>query len=124
MTQTMPSEFPFVQQLPHREKSKLVKLWDHFAAVRMAMDQHGMLVPVKLAAELAGVSRQRIDELVERDQLVRIDLAGHPFITENSFVQWAKSERKNGRPLKQHSAADTWKIAKKVVASKTASKNS
>lgn len=118
----MPSEFPFVQQLPQREKSKLVKLWDHFAAVRMAIDQHGMLVPVSLAAELAGVSRQRIDQLVDSDRLVRIELNGHPFITENSFVQWAKSERKNGRPLKQHSAGDTWKIAKKIAASRTASK--
>lgn len=93
-------EMPFVETLPKREKSRLARLWDHFAAVREISKEHGMLVPVKLAADLAGVSHQRIAELIEDGRLVRIDLHGHRYITENSFVDWAKSERKTGRPVK------------------------
>jgi hypothetical protein len=105
-------EFPWVEQLPKREKSRLAKLWDHFAEVRAIQREHGTIVPVKLAADLAGVTRQRIDDLVERGQLVRIYVNGHPFITENSFVEWAKTERKNGRPLKVLATnKEIWKAA-------------
>jgi len=111
----MAYDFPFVEQLPKREKSRVVKLWDHFAEVRALTNQHGMLVPVQLAASLAGVSRTRIDELVGDDVLKRIELHGHPFITENSFVAWAQSERKRGRPLKDRSDGQVWKIAKEIA---------
>ena len=112
MDQVLASEFPFVEGLPKREKSRLVRLWEHFAEVREAVEQHGMLVPIKLAADLAGVTRQRIDDLVNRGQLNRIEVGGHPFITENSFVEWAKSERKNGRPLKiPETKSALWKVS-------------
>jgi hypothetical protein len=59
-----------------------------------------MLMPIAFAAKIAGVSRQRIDDLVERGQVERVVLNGHPFVTEESFIAWAKSERKAGRPFK------------------------
>lgn len=105
-------EMPFVAELPKREKSRLAKLWDHFTEVRALQREHGTLVPIKLAADLAGVSRQCIDEHIERGQLIRIEVHGHPFITENSFVEWAKSERKAGRPIKVPSSnKDLWKVS-------------
>jgi len=115
MTETMASEFPFVEQLPKREKSRLLKLWDHFAEARALTKEHGMLVPVQLAASLAGVSNQRIHQLMEADQLKRVELNGHPFVTENSFVVWAQSERKNGRPFKDLAKGETWKLAKQIA---------
>lgn len=101
------ADFPFVATLPKREKSRLARLWDHFAAVREISKEHGMLVPVKMAADLAGVSHQRIADLIGDGRLVRIDLHGHRYVTENSFVEWAKSERKNGRPLKVQSSNES-----------------
>jgi len=117
MSEFVLSEFTFVQELPLREKSRLQKLWDHFAEVRKIVTEHGMLVPIALAAELAGVARQRIDELVEHGQLHRVELNGKPFVTENSFVAWAKSERKDGRPLgvETISNKEMWAVASKVA---------
>jgi len=93
-------ELPFMQGLPKREQSRFAKLWAHFRAVKAVMEKHGMIVPVQTAANLAGVSHQRIAQLIADGRLVRVDLDGHRYVTENSFVEWAKSLRKNGVPLK------------------------
>lgn len=105
------SEFPFVEELPKREKSRVMKLWDHFKEAKAIMAEKGMLVPVKLAGDIAGVSHQRILQLCQARTLERIELHGHPFITENSFVEWAKSERKAGRPFKPQSFGEQAKSA-------------
>lgn len=94
------TEFPFCEALPKREKSRVVRIWESLEEARQVVKLHGFLLPVKFAAGLADVSRQRIDELVSDGVIVRIDLDGHAFITEDSFVAWAKTERKQGRPLK------------------------
>jgi hypothetical protein len=106
-------DFPFVEELPKREKSRLAKLWDHLAEVRAIQREHGMPIPVKFAADLAGVSHQRIMQIVEDGRLVVIEMQGHRYITENSFVEWAKSERKHGRPLKVvASNKELWKASR------------
>lgn len=103
---------PTFEDLPKREKSRLQKVWEHFAEVRAIAKEHGLLVPIALAADLAGVSRQRIDELCERGLVIRIELNGRPFVTENSFVAWAKSERQVGRPLQEVSFRRARQIAR------------
>jgi len=95
------TEFPFVEAMPKREKSRIAKLWDEFSQMREAMQKAGGLVPPVMAAELAGVSHQRIWQLVEAGKLERVEFCGRGFITGDSFEAWAKSERKNGRPLKE-----------------------
>lgn len=93
-------EFPFVQGLPVREKSRIGKAWDVVSHMREAQARHGLLIPERLAAKLAGVSWQRIGQLANLDRLKRVYIDGHPFITEDSLVAWLKSERKSGRPSK------------------------
>jgi hypothetical protein len=99
MVKSETQDFPFVEELPKREKSRFTKLWDHFEEMRACVRLNGLLIPVKLAADIAGVSRQRISELFELGILVRVEFHGHPFVTETSFLTWAKTERKAGRPL-------------------------
>jgi hypothetical protein len=101
MEQAETLDFPFVVALPKREKSRVVSFWESFDELRKASKQHGFLMPVKFAADLANVSRQRIDELVADGVIERVEVQGHPFITENSFVAWAQRERQRGRPVKQ-----------------------
>lgn len=104
-------EFPFVKDLPKREKSKLQLFWDRLAEIRAITREHGQLLPIPFAAALANVSRQRIDGLVDQGLVIKIELQGRPFITENSFVAWAKSERKAGRPLKDVSLREAVRIS-------------
>jgi len=106
-------DFPFVAELPKRQKSRLVTLWDSWTEFKALTNEHGSLVPASLAAKLGGVCKQRIFQLCELGKLRRIDFHGHVYITEESFVSWAKSERKGGRPLNiPTTASDAWKLAK------------
>jgi len=95
-------EFGFVNGLPKREKSRWQRVREEFDRLRALTEQHGMLVPVHLAAALAGVSHQRIHQLMDDGRLERVDAggSGHPFVTERSLCAWADSERKTGRPCK------------------------
>jgi hypothetical protein len=93
------SEFPFVEALPKREKSKLVKAWELLGHLREATEREGALVPVMLGAKCLDLSRTRIDSICADGRLRRVEVDGHIFITESSIVEFAKTERKNGRPL-------------------------
>lgn len=92
-------EMPFVAELPKREKSKLAKVWDAFDEIARITETEGVLIPQSLAAKLLDVCRQRVFELVEEGRLKAYEVNGVRFVTENSVVAYAKSERKAGRPL-------------------------
>jgi hypothetical protein len=116
------AEFPFVEVLPKREKSKFVRVWDRFQELSRLAEGKGMLLPLRLAAQIIGVSKQRVVELCENGRLEVLELAGERFITENSVVAYAKGERKAGRPVKlANDAADkgvnraSWEFSKAYV---------
>jgi len=116
VTEIAIAEFPFVQELPKREKGKLQTLWDRYAELRNLSEEHGMLIPCAFAAELAGVSRQRIFNLCEQGDLVSVNIGPRQrFITEASFVKWATGERKNGRPFKAPTFKKCLTVAKAIV---------
>jgi hypothetical protein len=92
------SEFPFVAEMPKREKSKLVKVWEHFRELSALADKEGMLIPMSYAAVVLDVCRQRVYQLAETGQLKVIEVNGHSFVTEKSVIEFAESERKAGRP--------------------------
>lgn len=92
-------EFPWVSDLPKREKGKLAKVWDTLAELRATTEETGPLLPLTFAAALLNVSRQRIDQMMDAGKLERWELNGHPFVTERSVVAYAKAEKdKGGRP--------------------------
>lgn len=98
-------DMPFVKDLPKREKSCWVKVWEAFQEFKRLTDKHGSLLPQTMAAKVAGVSAQRIDQLCNEDRIERVYFNEHPFIIEESFLAWARSERKNGRPSKLYTDA-------------------
>jgi hypothetical protein len=91
--------FPFVESLPKKEKSKFARIWEQFEALRIVAREKGMLVPIPLAAKIIGVSRTRVDDLIEQGRLETHDVNGHRFVSEASVIAYARSERKAGRPL-------------------------
>jgi len=99
MDDVLTSEFPFVQQLPKREKTKLQRFWESFQEMKDAQIEHGVLLPVKFCAALADVSHQRIHQLIAAGTIKTVVIQGHPFVTEASFVEWMKTDRKPGRHL-------------------------
>jgi len=105
-------EFPFTAAMPKREKSKLAKCWELLQRMKAISATEGDLVPVMMCAKLLGISRSRVDQFVQDGRLKRYDIDGHVFLTENSIVEFAKSERKNGRPVKALSShSEMWKAS-------------
>lgn len=93
-------EFPFVTELPKRERKRVMTVWERFEAIKKVTDEKGMLLPVVFAAKLLGISQQRVHNIIADGRLEAINLDGHKFIPEESFVAFCKLERKNGRPVK------------------------
>ena len=115
MFEAVASEFSFVEALPKTEKSRLVKVWDLFKQMKEISGTEGDLLPLMFAAKLLDLSRTRMDQLIADGRLKRYSLDGHVFITSNSIVEFAKTERKNGRPLKVPSVSETFKISRQYV---------
>lgn len=115
MFEAQVSEFPFVGELPKREKSKVAKLWDVLKEFRAVQEREGDLVPLAFAVKLLDISHQRGSQLCEAGRLKRIDFGGVAYVTEASLVDWAKAEHRNGRPPNMpKSAGEMWKRAVEV----------
>ncbi len=95
------SEFPFVQELPKREKSRRMKLLDVLEQLEERTRHKGPVIPQTLAAEILGISRQRVGQLVEAQRIESCLLNGTRFVFLKSFVQFCQEEKRGpGRPLK------------------------
>lgn len=94
------TEFPFTAELPRREKSQVRGLWERFSDFADLAEVKGLPVPPVIAARLLGISNQRVHQLMSAGGLERVVFEGHPFVTENSILALARSERKSGRPFK------------------------
>lgn len=92
------ADFPFVQELPKREKSKLASLWDSLKEAKAATQEHGALIPINFAAELLGISRQRMHVLLDEGKVASVRFHNQRFVSEKSLVEWAKAEHISGRP--------------------------
>lgn len=103
-------EFSFMADLPVREKSRVVKVWEQFQKLKQIERERGSIVSPGFAAKLLDVSKQRVSQLLQRGRLERVDVDGHPFVTEASIVQYAKEERKGGRPRKLDTR-DMWRLS-------------
>jgi len=97
------AEFPFCESLPKVDESSLSKterLQRRLAVIRTMAETDGQMIPVALAAELLGVSRQRVHEIVTQGNLKKHTIHGTSYVTENSLLEFVKTERKAGRPPK------------------------
>lgn len=111
MFESQALEFSFVEAMPKREKSRLVKCWEFAKEIARISETEGDLLPVSFACKLLDVSRSRIDQFVTDGRLKRFDVDGHVFISSNSIVECAKIERKHGRPFKVPTAKEVWKAS-------------
>ena len=59
----------------------------------------GMLMAPHVAAKLAGVTNQRIQNLIRQGKFTRIVVFGGVHISQIEFEKWNSSPRKAGRPL-------------------------
>lgn len=95
-------EFPFVENLPKLEKTRIQRVWEHFQQVRQISQTEGIPIPQHFVAKLLGLSQARVTQLVQSGQLKAVRVGEQRMVTENSLVDWARSEHKAGRPTRLH----------------------
>jgi hypothetical protein len=112
MYQASITEFPFVHEMPKREKSKLAKLWDHLAAVRAIVAEKGTVLPQHMVADLLDISRARVGQLVDDGRLEAVQIHGIRYVTADSVEACAKIERRiTGRPPRKLDNVALWKTS-------------
>ena|SRR5579864_1262414 len=93
------AEFPFVEALPKREGKRTLSRWEVFKEFVDLCERKGPPIGTTLAAELLGVSKQRVYDFIKEGRLEVVeDPLGRSVITGNSFIEFCHQERKNGRP--------------------------
>lgn len=106
------AEFPFVQDLPKREKTRRMKLMEVLEALEARTKEKGPVIPQSLAAEILGVSRARVSQLVDEGRMDSFLLNGSRFIFARSFQEFCKEDRPTGRPPKLGKIELLKKVAK------------
>lgn len=61
----------------------------------------GVLIPPHAAAKMAGVTNQRIQNLIAQGKFTKIVIYGAVHISQIEFEKWNSSPRKVGRPRRQ-----------------------
>jgi len=107
-------EMPFMAEMPRREKSKVMRVWDSFQELSKIAETEGIPIPQAFAAKVLDVSTQRVSQLAQEGRLKVVQVNGHPFVTENSVVAYAQSERTAGRPLK-NLESNSWSAAARMA---------
>lgn len=106
------ADFPFVAELPKREKSRLARLWDHLREVRAVQAEKGEVIPQSFVGDLLGLSTQRVGQFLDEGRLEGVSINGRRYVTVRSIEQFAQVERKTGRPFKVAcSNKDVWKAS-------------
>lgn len=94
-------EFPFLAELPKREKGRVAKLWDLLEEVGRIQRERGPIIPQAVAADALGISRARVAVLVDEARLESIMIGEHRFVLLSSVKERAQMEKsKGGRPRK------------------------
>ncbi len=91
-------EMPFVASLPKREAKQVRTLWEQIGELKIILTDERELLPMSVVHTLAGVSRQRVSELVKAGRLERVDVGPLSFVTKASVMPYVESQRKAGRP--------------------------
>jgi len=94
------NEFPFVESLPKREKTRVQTAWDEFRELSEISKREGLILPQSFAAAVLGVSSQRVSQLIDSGRLRSVEVRGARWVPEASIIEWAKAEHRNGRPPK------------------------
>lgn len=92
VAQTEFFEYPVIQSKPQR---------GIFRRYMEATREHGHLASVPMIAAALGVSRQRVDVLVNQGRIASVRVGPHTYVPLAALELFLTEERVNGRPLQQ-----------------------
>ena len=90
-----------VQKNGEADKEVVTLMVNTPEAFKEVVYHFGMLMAPHVAAKLAGVTNQRIQNLIRQGKFTRIVLFGGVHISQIEFEKWNSSPRKAGRPRRE-----------------------
>ncbi len=93
-------------------KSGEPSFMDRLKEVYRIVEEKGPLIPVTFAADVLGVSRGRIYQLIEAGTIEAVEVGRYSYVTGDSVKAYNDTERKAGRPFKVPSKKDLWRASK------------
>ena len=100
MTTAESLDFPFLDGVPKREKTRVGKLLDVIAEIERVQLERGPVISQHVVADVLGLSPQRVSNLVSEGRLDSVRIGETRFVFLESFRDFAKKERPPGRPRK------------------------
>jgi hypothetical protein len=92
-------EMPFMLTLPKRERSKVRQVWDMLSDMCELQREAGPVLPIGIVADALGLTNQRVRDIIRDGRLRTVFMDGRHYVTEASLKDFARVERKSGRPL-------------------------
>jgi hypothetical protein len=91
-------DFPFVAELPKREVKKVRNRWEELLLIADLVREKGLPVTQRMTAEILGVSKQRVAQIIADGRLETMTYGGVVYVTQSSLTFFAQQLRKHGRP--------------------------
>jgi hypothetical protein len=92
--------FPVLSTRAAAKRSPLREMID-------AIDQHGPLFPRAFLPMVLTLSKQRVSQLVGEGRIATVDVAGRQMVPMAALEVFLSEERKTGRPVKEHTLAES-----------------
>jgi hypothetical protein len=73
------------------------------------LEREGPVMPQSFVKYVLDVSQQRVGELIMKGQLARVGVRGKWFVPIAAVEAFLETERKNGRPVKELSLAESYR---------------
>ena len=97
-----------------KPKKSLVSVLRFLNEYRKTLKQEGGLLPFTMAADLIGVSKQRVHELIKEGTFVPVEACGKKWLSANQVEAFIKLHRAAGRPWHKPSTKELWKMSLKA----------
>lgn len=113
-------EFGFVEGLPavvaEEVKTGLGAMRRVLAEYDRLTKEHGPLVPKSTVYEHLGITKQGLEDLIERNRLQTVSVCGRTWVVGRSVLKYLEEgPRKGGRPRKVPDLKQQWNLGREVA---------
>lgn len=106
------------EELNRHERTR----WNELTDMAALSEDVGELVPIAVAGMVLDVSSTRVSQLIGDGRFRSWEFFGRPWVCQQDLAAYVKSERKEGRPLRERSAKDMFRQSLKAVKEMQSSK--
>ena len=92
------ASFEFMQSVPKRSTA-FTKMTDAFQMLRDVIGSGGAYIPKAMLTEVLGVSRQRVDQIIDAGYIKTFVLHGKDYVTETDLRAYIEAAPRHGHEI-------------------------